>query len=130
MTIGVGCYEEALASAQQLVQVKDKAYLAWYELALAHKALGHDEEALQALERALRAGGNVLPAIPQSKGDWLYQLGRYEEARAAYEFGLRGSPRVRALWAGKTKALRALKRDQEAEAAEQELQRLEQRRAE
>ena len=64
----LGCYEEALASAQQLVQVKDKAYLAWYELALAHKALGHDEEALQALERALRAGGNALPTIPKAKG--------------------------------------------------------------
>jgi tetratricopeptide (TPR) repeat protein len=124
----LGRTEEALASAQQLVASKDKAYLSWYELGQALLALGHAEEALHTFNRSLRAGGNVLVDVPKSKGDLLYQLGRYEEALEAYTFGLQGNRWARGLWAGKAKTLRALGREQEAEAAEQELRKLGARR--
>jgi tetratricopeptide (TPR) repeat protein len=122
----MGRYEEALASAEHLVQIKSIAYFSWRELGLSHAALGHTQEALAAFEQAWKKGGGGLPEIPQGVGDMLYQLGRYEEALAAYERAISGRQGPIGLWRGKAKTLRALGRIKKAEAAEQEIQRMEQ----
>ncbi|MHB8595881.1 MAG: tetratricopeptide repeat protein [Ktedonobacteraceae bacterium] len=124
----LGRYEEALASAEHLVQLKNIDF-SWRELGLSHAALGHTQEALEAFEQGWKKGGGGLPEIPRGVGDMLYQLGRYEEALEAYERGLHGnklSIASIALWEGKVKTLRVLGRIKMAEAAEQEIQRMEQ----
>ncbi len=129
-----GRKEEVLACAEHLVEIKDKAYFSWLKLVKTHAALSHDEEALQAAAQAYRKGGSQQLEIAKIKGEILFRQGRYEEAVASYEYGIRamgGTGRgIRALWAGKAQALHTLERAEEAEVAEQTLTKLEQRRAE
>ncbi len=125
----LGSAEEALAIAERLVQVRSKAPQSWYELGVAHASLGHYEIALQAFERALTLGrGPRIDETYLGKGEMLYQLGRYVEALETYMRGLKLKPWKKAMWEGKAKVLRALGRDGEAKAAEQEVRELEQRR--
>src|SRR5437879_4908998 len=44
----LGSKEEALASAEHLVQIWSSSPVSWYELGAARAAIGHVEEALQA----------------------------------------------------------------------------------
>jgi tetratricopeptide (TPR) repeat protein len=99
-----------------------------------HAALGHAEEALQAAAQAYRKGGSQQLEIAKIKGEILFRQGKYDEAVAAYEYGMRatgGTGRgIRALWAGKAQALHALGCEEEAIAAEQTLHKLEHMREE
>jgi tetratricopeptide (TPR) repeat protein len=108
--------------------------LTWYELAAAYAASGHQDQALQAIEHCLGlgawGGGTEQAKIATLKGELLVQLGRYEEALATYEMGLEWSSIDNVLRVGKIKTLRLLGRNEEAEIAEAQLQRLEQRREE
>lgn len=125
----LGSKEEALASAEHLVQIWSSSPVSWYELGAARAAIGHAEEALQAFEEALRLGrGPRLIETYLGKGEMLYQLGYYEEAQRAYRRGLELRPWKRELWEGKAKALRALGRPEEAEIAEEERRKLDQER--
>jgi tetratricopeptide (TPR) repeat protein len=130
----LGRQEEALASAQHLVELWGMVPLTWYELAAAHAASGHQDKALQAIERCLGlgawGGGTEQAKIARLKGELLVRLGRYEEALATYEMGLEWSSIDKVLRVGKIKTLRLLGRNKEAEIAEAQLQRLEQRREE
>lgn len=125
----LGSEEEALASAEHLVQIWSSSPVSWYELGAAHAAMGHAEEALQAFEKALMVGrGPRLIETYLGKGEMFYQLGDYEEAQRAYTRGLELRPWKRALWEGKAKALPALGRAEEAEIAEEEIRKLDQER--
>jgi tetratricopeptide (TPR) repeat protein len=130
----LGRQEEALASAQHLVELWGMVPLTWYELAAAYAASGHQDQALQAIEHCLGlgawGGGTEQAKIATLKGELLVQLGRYEEALATYEMGLEWSSIDNVLRVGKIKTLRLLGRNEEAEIAEAQLQRLEQRREE
>ena len=125
--------EESLTSAEHWVQIWGESPLPWYELGKAHAALGHYEEAVQAIDRGFALKGVVGPYIEEVlriKGEMLYQLGRYKEALSAYALGTKMNARYRALYEGKAKTLHALGRNKEALRAEQELQKLEQEREE
>lgn len=125
--------EEALEVAHDLVQTWNQSPLSWYALGKAQTALGHHEEALQAIERGFAIMGPIGPDIEEIhglRGEILYHLGRYREALAAYQTGLASRPNHRGLYVGKIKVLHALGRHKEAIKAERELQELEQEREE
>jgi len=131
----LGRNEEALVSAEHLVEIWSRSPFSWYELAAAHAVLGHNERALQVIEHSLLlanvGGGLQYAQLYGLKGEVLLAERRYEEALVAYENGLRHmSPLERKLWEGKAKALRALKRNEEAMVAEQKVSKLDQRREE
>jgi len=118
----LGRNEEALACAQHLIQTWSDSPLPWYELGSVYTALEDDEKALQAIEHGLALGGGArLKEMLSTKGELLSHLGRYEEALAIYEVGLRRNPRDKIFWAGKVKALHALERDEEMRIAERKM---------
>jgi Flp pilus assembly protein TadD len=83
--------ERALALFAGLAREHPRSALPHTGLGLAWLALGRDEEALGALERAA-ALEPPLPAAHSALGVVLDRLGRYEEAQAAYRRTLAVSP--------------------------------------
>lgn len=127
----LGRREEALTSAEHLVEIRSEIPSSWYELAIAHTFLGQNEKAAQAIEHCLvlgGLGGADYANIYQLKGEVLFKLGRYDEALAAYERGLRIGALHRSLWLGKINTLQMLGRNEEAIVAKQRLHDLDLRR--
>jgi tetratricopeptide (TPR) repeat protein len=125
----LGFKQEAVESAQHLVQIRSNSPLSWYELGAILAEMEEYEEALQAFEKALVLGrGPRLVETYLGKAEMLFQLEHYEEALKAYTHGLTLRPWKQALWEGKAKVLRVLGQIDEAEGAEEEVRKLEQER--
>lgn len=123
-------YEEALQVAQQGVQVRRNNIFVWVQLGETYLAVGNYQAALRAFEQAMKLPLMPFPAAYLGKGDALIQLEKYEEALATYTDGLVFAPLNIKLWQGKARAMRALRLEREAEAAEEKVQQLEREREE
>ncbi|MDX2097822.1 MAG: tetratricopeptide repeat protein [Leptolyngbyaceae cyanobacterium bins.59] len=79
------------------------------------EALHCFEAALQAHRESTEQMQSDCTRILKNQGDVLYELGRYEEAIAAYDTALESDPNLREAWTGRGHALHQLGRELEAE---------------
>lgn len=90
----------------------------WYELGVSYAAVGNAQDALDALEHALKFPGEPRDKIYGAKGSLLLALHRYEEALDVYNQGLKISSFDIELWRGKLEALIALNKEEQNEERE------------
>lgn len=133
----LGRIEEAFTCARQWVErcnrspLWKRSPLPWYELGAAYTEMKRYDDAIRSFDTSLdRGGGARLEDIYRLLGSVLTTVKRYEEALEVYETALQTHPLKTHFWEGKKTALEGLGRYHEAEIAGQEMQKLEQMRAE
>jgi len=116
----LGHFDQLAAEAAKGVRLwGEESPIPWFHLGTASEALGSYENALTAVNKGLElGGGGYRYDLLQLKGQVLYNLGRYDEALATYEFGLAQNKSFSPFWIGKAKTLRALGKQEEAQAVE------------
>jgi tetratricopeptide (TPR) repeat protein len=82
---------EALRRFEHACALNRNAGIAWFYLGLALFRVGQFEQSGAALETAEICGYKT-PSSAQTRGDANYNLGRFEEAREAYQIALRREP--------------------------------------
>ncbi len=78
----------ALLCFEQACRLNPQWAVAWVFAALAHSRLGRHEQSLRAIAQARRLG-YVSPLLDETEADELYNLGRFEAARRAYDVACR-----------------------------------------
>jgi pentatricopeptide repeat protein len=120
-------YEEALAAYDQVIRLDPVNSGGYYKRVHALCELKRYEEALAAFDKALRMGFEPSFHMYNDKGTALLALERYEEALAAFDRAIRcaDAPRyAQEAYKNKSEALRRLGREEEAEQARKEAERL------
>lgn len=87
-----GLDDAATSAWRRVTELAPDEHRAWYHLARGRAAAGDLEGALAAMERTLKLEGGYGPAHWR-RGTWLFELGRGDEARAAFEEAARLDPR-------------------------------------
>jgi len=72
-------YEEALRLFHRACELNPGLSVSWFFAGMSYLKLGRPEEALECLKSA-----GSRPAVCEAKGDALYALGRFDQARRAY----------------------------------------------
>ncbi|MBZ5576955.1 MAG: tetratricopeptide repeat protein [Acidobacteriia bacterium] len=84
-------YQQAALSFERAIRLDPKEFAWRYDLALTLQPMSRLEEALDAISAALRIRPDYAPAV-LTKGELLFQLGRFQKSAAAYESLLAQTP--------------------------------------
>ncbi|MEH2252079.1 tetratricopeptide repeat protein [Nostoc sp.] len=106
-------YEEALASYEKALAIKDDFTEAWSKQGMVLTELDRDEEALASYDKGLAIKDDFLEAWLK-RGDVLRKLDRDEEALASYDKGLAIKDDYPPIWSSKGLTLSLLGRYDEA----------------
>jgi predicted TPR repeat methyltransferase len=109
----LGHYPEAAEMLRRAVAADPEYGDAWTCLALCREKFMQWQEAIDALEQAARFSSQLAP-LHFLRGQCLMQLGRSEEAAAAFDLSIAANPAHAEAWSAKGGALRDLLRVQEA----------------
>ena len=118
-----GDHRAAANAYREAVRVEPDNESAWNLLAQSHRALGDSERAVVVLNNALLALREA-PVTVYLLGESYSDLGRYADARAAYEKSLSIEPQFAAAWLGLTRTYERLGLTDEAREARAKLQKL------
>ena len=83
-------YPAASQCFERACEINPRLSLAWLFLGLARLRLKHYDRALAALQKCERLGYTA-PLLAETKGDVLYNMGRFRESARSYERALRKS---------------------------------------
>jgi len=108
----LGRFSEALASADQALQIDSQHGFAWYIRSMALAYLFRYQEALKAVDTAIQYADYAY--IWHHRGDVLYELKRYPEAISAYEKAVQLDPQYARSIYSRGLLLAELGRDREA----------------
>ncbi|HZO72030.1 MAG TPA: tetratricopeptide repeat protein [Ktedonobacteraceae bacterium] len=116
----LGRFDQLAVEAEKGVRLwGEDSPIPWFHLGTACEILADYENALFAANKGLElGGGGYRYDLLQLKGQVLYKLGRYEDALDTYEAGLAQNKLFSSFWSGKTTVLRALGKQEEAQAVE------------
>ena len=124
LLLELGQKKDALDAALQYVRLQEKHYKSWQTLGNVYASLEHYEEAVAAFEKARESGSTFsrgMEDILAKEAECLYKLGSYEEALALYNHHLLERSQDPSIWEAKMRVLRALRRDEEINHAQQVL---------
>ena len=105
-------YEEALGAFEKAVSLNENDATAWYNKGNVERNLNETDTALTSYDKAISI--DPLPRVWNSKGMALIQIGRNEDAVAAFDSGLKLDENMATLWYNKAGALVNLGRYDEA----------------
>ncbi|WP_434686189.1 tetratricopeptide repeat protein [Pseudanabaena minima] len=105
-------FSEALASADRAIEIDSQHGFAWYIRSLALLYLYRNQEALQAVDKAIEFENYAY--VWHQRGDVLYEMKRYPEAIAAFDKAVQIDPQYARAMYSRGIVLEELGRDREA----------------